>query len=97
MTGRVRRERAGLRTGIHPEIRTLLRDAGPRLGAARHVSPLRCATVDVGCMAVPVLVLGQRKAWRDRGAHVGSTDGIPLRREQSKSALATLLDKVGNC
>jgi hypothetical protein len=66
-----------------PEVRIVLRDAGPRHGAERSVGRQQCATVVAECTAAEARGRGHPKAWNDPSEQIGNTVCIPRRQKRS--------------
>src|SRR5678816_4153577 len=66
-----------------PEIRIVLRDAGPRRDVERSVGRRQCTTVVAGCTVAEAPGRAHLKAWHGPGEQIGNTVCIPQKRKRS--------------
>jgi len=80
-----------------PEIRIVLRDAGPRRGLERSVRHQQCATGVVGCTAAKARGHAHPKGWPGPAEQIGNMVCIPHKRKQSDSRCVNCWKTVAIC
>jgi hypothetical protein len=80
-----------------PEIRIVLRDAGPRRGVERSVGHRQCATVVAGCTAVEARGRAHPKAWNGPSEQIGNTVCIPQKLKRSGALYVSCSRTVTIC